>query len=132
VVERRGWKGPSLGTDDELLLAIQRRLSNTDRTTVAKAEKEERRQFLPLALVMIVLYLLKVLPKRQKARVRKRMLNTLHGGARVVTGGGLIGTVARIENPEEVLIDLADGVRVRALRSTISSVLSTPGLTTKS
>ena len=89
-------------------------------------------QFLPLASVVIVFYLLKVRPRRQKARVRKRMLDTLHGGARVVTGGGLIGTVALIENPEEVLIDLADGVRVRALRSTISSVLSTPDLTTES
>jgi hypothetical protein len=43
VTERRGWKGPPLSTDDELLLAIQRRLANTDRTEVAKVEKEERR-----------------------------------------------------------------------------------------
>jgi hypothetical protein len=43
VAERRGWKGPPVSTDDELLPAIQRRRANTDRTTVANAAKEERR-----------------------------------------------------------------------------------------
>ena len=44
VTERRGWKGPPLSTDDELLLAIQRRLANADRTAMANAAKEERRE----------------------------------------------------------------------------------------
>ena len=54
------------------------------------------------------------------------MLDALRRGDRVVTGGGIIGTVARVENPEEVTVDIADGVRVRVLRSTISSVLAKP------
>jgi len=43
-----------------------------------------------------------------------------------VTGGGIIGTVARVENADEVTVDIADGVRVRVLRSTISNVLAKP------
>ena len=45
---------------------------------------------------------------------------------RVVTGGGIIGTVARVDNPEEVVVDIAENVRVRVVRSTITSVLAKP------
>jgi len=44
----------------------------------------------------------------------------------VVTGGGIIGTVNRVTSTEEVEIDIAQGVRVRVLRSTITSVLAKP------
>jgi preprotein translocase subunit YajC len=54
------------------------------------------------------------------------MLDALRRGDRVVTGGGIIGTVARVENPEEVTVDIADNVRVRVVRSTITSVLAKP------
>ena len=89
-------------------------------------------QFLPLVLIFVVFYFLLIRPQQRKAKDHKVTLDALRRGDRVVTGGGLIGTVARIENPEEVVIDLAAGVRVRALGSTISSVLSTPDLTTDS
>ncbi len=52
------------------------------------------------------------------------MLSALRRGDRVVTGGGIIGTVARVPNDEEVVVDIADGARVRVLRGTISSVLT--------
>jgi preprotein translocase subunit YajC len=54
------------------------------------------------------------------------MLDALRRGDRIVTGGGIIGTVARVDSPEEITVDIADGVRVRVLRSTITSVLAKP------
>jgi preprotein translocase subunit YajC len=54
------------------------------------------------------------------------MLDALRRGDRVVTGGGIIGTVARVDNPEEVVVDIAENVRVRVVRSTITSVLAKP------
>jgi len=54
------------------------------------------------------------------------MLEALRRGDRVVTGGGIIGTVNRVTSAEEVEVDIAQGVRVRVLRSTISSVLAKP------
>jgi preprotein translocase subunit YajC len=83
-------------------------------------------QFLPLVLIFIVFYFLLIRPQQRKAKDQKAMLDALRRGDRVVTGGGIIGTVARAENPEEVTVDIADGVRVRVLRSTISSVLAKP------
>jgi preprotein translocase subunit YajC len=83
-------------------------------------------QFLPLVLIFVVFYFLLIRPQQRKAKDHKTMLDALRRGDRVVTGGGIIGTVARVENPEEVTVDIADGVRVRVLRSTISNVLAKP------
>jgi len=83
-------------------------------------------QFLPLVLIFVVFYFLLIRPQQRKAKDHKTMLEALRRGDRVVTGGGIIGTVARVENPEEVTVDIADGVRVRVLRSTISSVVAKP------
>ena len=83
-------------------------------------------QFFPLVLIFVVFYFLLIRPQQRKAKDHKAMLDALRRGDRVVTGGGIIGTVARVENPEEVTVDIADGVRVRVLRSTISSVLAKP------
>lgn len=83
-------------------------------------------QFLPLVLIFVVFYFLLIRPQQRKTKDHKAMLDALRRGDRVVTGGGIIGTVARVENPDEVTVDIADGVRVRVLRSTISSVLAKP------
>ena len=83
-------------------------------------------QFLPLVLIFVVFYFLLIRPQQRKAKDHKTMLDALRRGDRVVTGGGIIGTVARVDNPEEVTVDIADGVRVRVVRSTISSVLAKP------
>jgi preprotein translocase subunit YajC len=83
-------------------------------------------QFLPLVLIFVVFYFLLIRPQQRKAKDHKTMLDALRRGDRIVTGGGIIGTVARVDNPEEVTVDIADGVRVRVLRSTISSVLAKP------
>ena len=83
-------------------------------------------QFLPLILIFVVFYFLLIRPQQRKAKDHRTMLDALRRGDRVVTGGGIIGTVARVDSPEEVTVDIADGVRVRVLRSTISSVVAKP------
>src|SRR6202023_2914120 len=83
-------------------------------------------QFLPLILIFVVFYFLLIRPQQRKAKDHKTMLDALRRGDRVVTGGGIIGTVARVDNPEEVTVDIADGVRVRVGRRTITTVLAKP------
>ena len=83
-------------------------------------------QFLPLVLIFVVFYFLLIRPQQRKAKEQKAMLDALRRGDRVVTGGGIIGTVARADSPEEVTVDIAEGVRVRVVRSTITSVLAKP------
>jgi len=83
-------------------------------------------QFLPLILIFVVFYFLLIRPQQRKAKDQKTMLEALRRGDRVVTGGGIIGTVARVDNPEEVVVEIAENVRVRVMRSTITSVLAKP------
>ena len=83
-------------------------------------------QFLPLVLIFVVFYFLLIRPQQRKARDQRATLSALRRGDRVVTGGGIIGTVVRVDSPEEVVVDIADGVRVRVIRSTITSVLAKP------
>ena len=83
-------------------------------------------QFLPLVLIFVVFYFLLIRPQQKKAKEHRATLEALRRGDRVVTGGGIIGTIARIDSPEEVSIDIAEGVRVRVVRSTITSVLAKP------
>lgn len=81
-------------------------------------------QIAPLALIFVVFYFFLIRPQQQKAKEQKNMLAGIRRGDRVVTGGGLIGTVSKVQGDDEVLVDLAEGVRVRVVRSTIASVLT--------
>jgi preprotein translocase subunit YajC len=83
-------------------------------------------QFLPLVLIFIVFYFLLIRPQQKKAKDQRAMLEALRRGDRVVTGGGILGTVSKVVSPEEVEVDIASGVRVKVLRSTITSVLAKP------
>ncbi|MGH6982030.1 MAG: preprotein translocase subunit YajC [Stellaceae bacterium] len=80
-------------------------------------------QVAPLALIFVVFYFFLIRPQQQKAKEQKAMLSAIRRGDRVVTGGGLIGTVSKAGD-DEVTVDLAEGVRVRVVRSTIASVLT--------
>jgi preprotein translocase subunit YajC len=83
-------------------------------------------QFLPLVLIFVVFYFLLIRPQQKKQKDHRSMLDTLRRGDRIVTGGGIIGTVNRVVSNDEVEVDIAKDVRVRVLRSTISTVLAKP------
>jgi len=80
--------------------------------------------FVPMLLLAAVWYFLVLRPQQQKANQQKAMLSALRRGDRVVTGGGFVGTVAKVMSDDEIMVDLAEGVRVRVIRSTISTVLT--------
>ena len=78
----------------------------------------------PLVLIFVVFYFLLIRPQQKRMKDHKAMLAAIRRGDKVVTGGGIIGTVARVPNDDEAIVDIADGVRVRVLRSTITSILT--------
>jgi preprotein translocase subunit YajC len=81
-------------------------------------------QMLPLVLIFVVFYFLLIRPQQKKAKVHREMVAALRRGDKVVTAGGLVGTVAKVLNEQEVLVEIADGVRVRVVRSQISETIS--------
>ena len=82
--------------------------------------------FMPLILIFVVFYFLLIRPQQKKLKEHRAMVAALRRGDRVVTSGGLIGTIAKVVGDNEVLIELAEGVRVRALRTAITDVLTKP------
>lgn len=81
-------------------------------------------QFLPLILIFAVFYFLLIRPQQTRQREVKTSLAALRRGDRVVTAGGILGTVQRIkEGSNEIDVEIAPTVRVTVLRETISSVV---------
>lgn len=80
--------------------------------------------FAPLIIIVGIFYFLLIRPQQQKAKQLKTQLSQIRRGDAVVTAGGIIGTVARIVNDDEVAVDIAEGVRVRVVRSTITGIMS--------
>ncbi|MFQ5776366.1 MAG: preprotein translocase subunit YajC [Kiloniellaceae bacterium] len=79
---------------------------------------------LPLVLIFVVFYFLLIRPQQKKMKAHKALVEALRRGDRVVTGGGLIGTVTKVLSDTEVQVEVAEGVRVRVVRNTIQDVLS--------
>jgi preprotein translocase subunit YajC len=81
---------------------------------------------LPLVLIFVVFYFLLIRPQQKKMKAHKAMIEAVRRGDRVVTGGGLIGTVTKVLSETELQVEVADGVRVRVVRGTLQDVLSKP------
>ncbi|MBK3773561.1 preprotein translocase subunit YajC [Azospirillum sp. YIM DDC1] len=81
-------------------------------------------QFLPLILIFVVFYFLLIRPQQKKMKEHKGMLESIRRGDRVVTGGGIIGTITKVGPEDELQVEIAENVRVRVMRSTVNLVLS--------
>lgn len=80
--------------------------------------------FLPLILIFVIFYFLLIRPQQRRMKEHKAMLEAIRRGDRVVTNGGLIGTVTKVVTDTELQVEIADGVRVRVMREMIANVLS--------
>jgi preprotein translocase subunit YajC len=79
-------------------------------------------QSIPLVLVFIIFYLLLIRPQQRKMKEHQAQIAAVKKGDRVVTGGGLIGRVTKVGD-SEVEVELAQGIRVQAVKSTLTQVV---------
>ena len=82
--------------------------------------------FVPLILIFVVFYFLMIRPQQKKQKSHREMIGALRRGDRIVTNGGLIGSISRVANDNELIVEVASGVKVRVLRSMIAEILSKP------
>lgn len=78
----------------------------------------------PLVLIFVVFYFLLIRPQQQKMKAHRAMLGAIRRNDRVLTGGGIIGTVTKVVSDTELIVEIAEGVRVRVARGTVAEVLS--------
>jgi preprotein translocase subunit YajC len=80
---------------------------------------------IPLILIFGIMYFLLIRPQQKKLREHQAMIAALRRGDQVITGGGLIGKVTKVKDEgNEIEVEIATGVSVRVVRSTITSVVS--------
>ena len=81
-------------------------------------------QFIPLILIFAIMYFLLIRPQQRKLKDHKKMVESLRRGDMIVTQGGLIGKVTKVKEDNELEVELAEGVKVRVVQSTVAQVLS--------
>src|SRR5580658_11208176 len=78
-------------------------------------------QFAPLVIIMGIFYVLLILPAQRRQKKTQEMINALKNGDKVVTTGGLLGTIVGIEG-DSIQLRIADQVKVKILRSAVASL----------
>ncbi|MCB1507541.1 MAG: preprotein translocase subunit YajC [Hyphomicrobiaceae bacterium] len=81
-------------------------------------------QFLPFILIFVVMWFLIIRPQRNRMKEHQALVAGLRRGDTVVTAGGLIGKIHKVVDDNEVEVQLAEGVKVRMLRSMVQEVRS--------
>jgi preprotein translocase subunit YajC len=81
-------------------------------------------QFAPLIFIVGLMYFLLIRPQQKRFSEQQTMIKNLRRGDKIVTGGGVFGTIIKLEGEDVVVVDIADGVRVKVQRGTISAVVT--------
>ena len=81
-------------------------------------------QFIPLILIFGIMYFLLIRPQQKKLKDHQAMVAALRHGDQVVTQGGIIGKVVKVKDDGELEVEIADGVKIRVIQSTIATVVS--------
>ena len=70
------------------------------------------------------MYFLLIRPQQKKAKEHANMVSNLRRGDNIITQGGVVGKVAKVKEDGEIEVEIADGVRVRVIKSTVATVIS--------
>ena len=84
-------------------------------------------QFIPLILIFLIIYFFLIRPQQKKVKEHKAMVENLKRGDKVVTSGGIIGTVERVLDNDKAEIIIAENIKVEIIKSTgIQGLLNAP------
>jgi preprotein translocase subunit YajC len=75
-----------------------------------------------MVIIVVIMYFLVLRPQQKRAKEHQDLIKNLRKGDTVVTSGGLVGKVTKVVDDEQVEVEIADGVRVRQVRSVVTSV----------
>jgi preprotein translocase subunit YajC len=75
-------------------------------------------QFIPLILIFIIFYFFLIRPQQKKVKEHKLMVENLQRGDKIITSGGIIGTVERVIDNDKVEVKISENVTVEIVRST--------------
>jgi preprotein translocase subunit YajC len=76
----------------------------------------------PFVAMFAIFYFLVMRPQQQRAKQHREAVDNVRRGDTVVTAGGIVGRVAKVKEDGEVMVEIADDVQVRVMKSTLSEV----------
>ena len=83
-------------------------------------------QFIPLILIFVIFYFFLIRPQQKKVKEHRAMVESLKKGDKIVTSGGITGTITRVIDNDKVEVEIADNVTVEVIRGTgIQSLMNT-------
>ena len=77
---------------------------------------------LPFVLIFVIMYFLILRPQQKRVKQHQEMVKNVRRGDTVVTSGGLVGKVTKVVDDDQIEVEIADGVRVRQMRSMVADV----------
>jgi preprotein translocase subunit YajC len=80
--------------------------------------------FIPLILIFAIMYFLLIRPQQKRAKDHQKMVAALRRGDQIITQGGIVGKVSKVKDDGEIEVEIAEGVRVRVVKSTVAQVLN--------
>ncbi len=75
-------------------------------------------QFIPLILIFVIFYFFLIRPQQKKVKDHKAMVENLKRGDKVITSGGITGTVERLIDNDKIEVEIADNVKVEIVKAT--------------
>lgn len=79
---------------------------------------------IPFILIFVIMYFLLIRPQQKKLKEHQAMVSNLRRGDQIVTQGGVIGKISKVKEDGELEVEIAEGVKVRLIKSTVTTVLS--------
>ena len=81
-------------------------------------------QFLPIILIFVIFYFLLIRPQQKRMKEHRAMVDALRRGDQIVTSGGIVGKVSKVQEDGMIEVEIADGVKVKVVKHTITSLLN--------
>ncbi len=78
----------------------------------------------PFVLVFVIIYFMIIRPQQRRVKAHQDMVNNVRRGDVVVTSGGIIGKVVKVGEDNEIQVEIAEGVKIRVIKSTLTEVRS--------
>ena len=75
-------------------------------------------QFIPLILIFVIFYFFLIRPQQKKVKEHKLMVENLKRGDKVITSGGIVGTIERVMDNDKVEVTISENVKVEVIKST--------------
>jgi preprotein translocase subunit YajC len=77
-----------------------------------------------LGMLFFIFYFILIRPQQKRLKIQQAMLKALEKGNKIISTGGLIGTITKFEGDDIVVVEIAQGIKVRMARSAVSEVMS--------